>query len=119
MTDNYLLSLWRQAVLTIYHHRCAFCNVHGDDLLQCHHVVRRYHKITRYLPINGIPLCHECHKMAHTKRGEQRIQMLLGEKYDALVEMEQVSYKQYLLVNGITDREYMENTAAVLKTYEG
>lgn len=115
MTDKYLLSLWRQAVLKKWKHRCAFCSARGDDKLQAHHIVRRKHKITRYLPLNGLALCHDCHSLAHTKKGEQKIMKLLGDDYQSLVDMEQVSYKQYLTVNGVTDTEFIKHVANVLK----
>jgi len=119
MTDGHVLSLWRQAVLIMCHHRCAFCNTKGDEKLQAHHIVRRKHKITRYQVINGLPLCHKCHSLAHTKAGEQKIQKLLGRSYQTLVDMEQVSYKQYLTVNGMTDTEYMNQVSSELKIIIG
>jgi predicted restriction endonuclease len=119
LSDKYMLSLWRSAVLIVYCHRCAFCGKKGDDVLQAHHIVRRKHKITRYLPLNGLPLCHKCHSLAHTKAGEQKIMVILGKSYDKLVEMEQISYKQYLQDNGMTESEFMSRSAEELKSIIG
>lgn len=102
-------------MLIKYNHRCAFCNARGDDILQAHHIVRRKHKVTRYMPLNGIPLCHKCHNLAHTKAGEQKIQKILGTSYQSLVKLEQIIYKQHLSDHGITDREHMAKVAAELK----
>lgn len=113
--DRDMLKLWRSAVLAAYCHRCAFCGMHGDDNLQVHHVVRRKHKITRYLPMNGLPLCHKCHSLAHTKMGEQKIMVILGESYEKLVDMELVSYKQYLQENKMSEKEFMIKAAEDLK----
>lgn len=115
LSDKYMLQLWRLAVLIIYCHRCAFCGMYGDDNLQVHHVVRRKHKITRYLPMNGLPLCHKCHSLAHTKMGEKKIMNILGESYEKLVDMELVSYKQYLQENKMSEKEFMIKAAEDLK----
>lgn len=116
MTDRYLLKLWRDAVLARYYHRCAFCEVFGDEKLDCHHIVKRRHVLTRYEVINGIPLCHACHAVAHTLTGAVKIQRLIGaKKYEWLMDMELETIKDYLARRGISRVEWMKSQAEKLK----
>lgn len=106
-SDSRLLSLWRKAVLSYHGHKCFFCGTYGDATLQCHHIVRRRRVILRFDYRNGIPLCAKCHQFAHTKEGEMEI-MRKHRHYDYCVVNERLTYKQYLVENGLTDAEFRQ-----------
>jgi len=70
--------------------------------------------------LNGLPLCDKCHRLAHTKTGEIKIMKTLGEKkYNKLMKLELVTFKQYLSDNKMTEREFMDRAAAELKSIIG
>lgn len=102
-SDSYLMKLWREAVLNFWGNRCGFCGHPIEEELQCHHIVYRRHKILKWNWRNGIPLCYKCHRVAHTKAGEQRISSLTP-FYDFLVYWEQKIFKNLF----ITDNDFRQ-----------
>ena len=106
ISDGRLMTLWRSAVLAHNNHRCLFCGMTGDSNLECHHVVRRRRKLLRYDYRNGVPLCSNCHRLAHTKAGEMKL-MQLHRHYDYCVENEQVVIKDWLVQQGKTESEWL------------
>jgi len=106
-SDKYLSKLWRRAVLLTWECKCAYCGSDNVDALQCHHIVRRRHKILRHSWRNGVPGCHECHRFYHTKLGEQWLAVTVPD-YGWLCEMEQVHFKQYAVDNCMTDSEFSQ-----------
>jgi predicted restriction endonuclease len=105
-TEKYLEKLWRQAVLANYGYRCAKCGNTIIHEIECHHIVKRRHKILRWDYRNGIPGCkYTCHKYYHTKEGEAFI-MRNHRDYDHICDLETVLYKQYLADNKMTDAEF-------------
>lgn len=73
LSESTMHRLWRKAVLVNHSHRCAFCGMPGDENLECHHIVKRRKLLTRWDWKNGIALCHDCHKIAHTAAGAYKI----------------------------------------------
>lgn len=101
-------SLWRKAVLANYNHRCAYCGNTDITEIECHHIVYRRHKILRWDYRNGIPGCKfTCHKIYHTKKGEQWISSVHRD-YDLITSLENVTFKQYLVDNCLTEKEFLE-----------
>lgn len=115
VSDRYLMMLWRRAVLAEWNYQCGFCGAKNIDL-ECHHIVKRRRKLTRWDWRNGIPLCTDHHKVGHTKDGELKIMIAIGDaRYKTLCEMEKVVFKDYLLKNGMTENEFRINTMKTLK----
>jgi len=108
VTDGYLQQLWRKAVLILNGNRCAYCGADARFAnVECHHIIKRRHSLTRHDPLNGIPGCMVCHKFFHTKQGEKFIEKHIGEElYARLCELENIPIKQYLVDNGITRKEW-------------
>lgn len=117
--DSTLNQWWRRAVLQSYHNRCGICGLPWQaGALECHHIIKRRQKLTRWNWKNGIPLCVECHALAHTKKGELFISRR-HPYYEDLVTMEQVKYKDYLLTTGLTENEFRGKLLKDLKEKVG
>ena len=117
VSDSYLNQMWRKAVMAVWGYRCGLCWM-ANQALECHHIVRRRKVITRWDWRNGIPLCPQCHALAHTKKGE----LLLSERspyYGELVELEQRTYKTWLVERGKTDNEFRVQMLSELKAKVG
>jgi len=113
VSDSYLNHYWRKAVLAAWQYRCGLC-WQNHQSLECHHIIRRRRVLTRWDWRNSIPLCPQCHQLAHTEKGR----MLVAERspyYHTLVEMEQQDYKGYLAGRGITDNEFRAEKLVELK----
>lgn len=90
-------------------HRCEFCGLSGgekDERLQAHHIVRRGRHVLRWDWRNGIALCHDCHRLAHTKIGEARIREIYGEGFRYLEILEQVTLFEHCGNLGLTSDEF-------------
>jgi hypothetical protein len=115
-SENYLNQLWRKAVLADHGNRCAYCGNTRTQEIECHHIVKRRHKILRWEWRNGIPGCrYKCHMFYHTKAGE----LWIAENhkhYKLLLDHETIVYKQYLLDVKLTDAEFRELEILELKT---
>ena len=117
--DSTLNHWFRKAVLQSYHSRCGICGLPWQaGALEAHHIIKRHRKLTRWDWRNGIPLCVECHALAHTKKGELFISRR-HPYYDDLVNMEQVKYKDYLLTTGLTENEFRGKLLKELKEKVG
>lgn len=113
-TDRYLEMLWRKAVLAEFKNRCAYCGNLNIDEIECHHIVKRRHKILRWDWKNGVTGCkHTCHKFYHTVKGGWWI-ATKHIYYSYLLEMEG-QYKQYLVENGFTDTDFRRIKVSELK----
>ena len=120
VSDGYLNHWWRKAVLQSYHGRCGLCGLHWEVAggLEAHHIIKRRRKFTRWDWRNGIPLCRECHTLAHTKAGEMAISRR-HPYYADLVNMECINFKDYLLDKGLTENEFRQRTLKELKAKVG
>lgn len=115
LSDRYMMKLWRQAVLIKWGGKCIFCQESNQDVLECHHIKKRKHKLTRYLVDNGVPVCKvkygekmSCHQRAETFEGQEIIKKLIGEK--TLVKIDQLAHqtiKDYCSEHGISQSEYL------------
>ena len=65
VSDSTLTKLWRQAVLASWGHQDPISGTWGDENLECHHIIKRKHWVTRWDWKNGIPLTAESHRWMH------------------------------------------------------
>ncbi|MFW6120728.1 MAG: HNH endonuclease [Petrotogales bacterium] len=114
VSDSYLEMWWRKTVRVVWNNKCAFCGKVSDDL-QCHHIIKRRKRLTRYDWRNGILLCSECHREADTKKGELKIKELIPHIYETIIEYENVLYKHFLTNIGMTDNEFRKIELQELK----
>ena len=116
MTDRYLMMLWRHAVLAEHDCRCFVCGHPYIDQLECHHIVRRSHRVLRWDWRNGVPLCKDCHKFGHTNQGRRAIETKLGKAHmDYLDKYERVTLKDYLMDAGQSRKEFEAGMVEELK----
>ena len=108
VSDGYLNKLWRQAVLTKWEYSCPYCGNTDIDTIQCHHIIKRRNVILRWDVKNGIPGCTcPCHQYYHTKAGHRWIEEQLDEQTIMHLDTyENMTYKNYLQKNCLTDNEY-------------
>lgn len=98
VSDRTLQKYWRLAVLKKHHNTCVICGkIRQAQDLECHHIIKRRHRVTRHDVMNGAPVCTgECHQIAHTQRGQQLIRDRLGSSHvEYLYERENVLVKDY------------------------
>ena len=106
-SDRTVQRAWRNAVLALHKNRCLICgHIRPPEELEIHHIVKRRRLFLRHDWRNGVPLCKACHQVAHTKKGEQIIARK-HEHYDYLLDHEQVSMKDYLVLTGSTRDEFV------------
>jgi len=55
--------LWQQCMSIIWGKNCCWCRQYGD--LTGHHIIGRSKYLTKFSLMNGIGLCHECHRKIH------------------------------------------------------
>jgi NADH:ubiquinone oxidoreductase subunit F (NADH-binding) len=87
-------------------HQCQICGVYGDDNLQCHHVIKRRYKTTRWYYKNGCALCHACHSAVETKSAVRR---KLENEWRHMTELDNLNmtdYKTFLTDKGYAHDEY-------------
>jgi len=106
--EGRMAQLWRKAVLIKCNHRCYLCGKYGDDNLEAHHVIRRVKKITRWNWKNGTALCHECHRDLHNQNKVKRELENSWQYMDELDELNMLTYKDYLVKEGLTHEEYYQ-----------
>jgi hypothetical protein len=96
-TDRTLQKYWRKAVLAYHKNTCIICGLPAsDDQLECHHICRRRVAFLRHDYRNGVPVhVGECHRIAHTKKGEQIIARK-HEFYEYLLDHENIRIKDWL-----------------------
>jgi len=114
-SDRYLMVLWRNAVLIKWRGKCIFCGNDNTDQLECHHIKKRKHKLTRYMVDNGIPVCAvkygqmSCHQRAETFEGQDKIRKAIGDKiWFKLDQLAHRTIKDYCFEYAITESEYMK-----------
>lgn len=115
VSDSYLMAKWREAVRKKYDSRCAFCGSVYN--IECHHIIKVRDKLTRWLLQNGICLCHKCHGLAGTLLGKAKVIEIIGADYDMLLDLELITYKEYLSRECMTDDEFRLCRLAALKRY--
>ena len=103
-SESTLLALWRKVVRKEWGSSCAMCgaNESGGEL-EIHHIVKRRCKLLKFDPQNGIPVhvgpCHEAANLAAPR-------LIPAKQYDYLQYWRGVSFKQYLVDEGITEDEW-------------
>jgi len=110
MTDKYMLNLWSKAVRVEKGDYCYAC---GQPAHSVHHVIRVRHKLTRYDPKNGLPLCAECHKKAQRSIGWD-VDLIPDDKL-YLRERANINIKDWLVRLGMTMKEFEKFAADELK----
>lgn len=111
-SDSYLQQLWRKAVKKYRGDRCAICY---KTPVEIHHIVKRRNAILRHDYRNGIPLCKDCHNKAHTIELTNDIYSLINDDIDYLMGKEAWLFKDYLVKNGMTKKEFLEEKVKELK----
>ena len=130
LSDKYLMSLWRKAVLLANGNRCFFCSNPNVDELECHHIVHKSTYILRWDWRNGISACNcinqynrnkyglfigTCHQYAVTQSG--RIQIFMRHEYiDYITRWEKTTLKAHLAETGMTKEEFRRQVAEELKS---
>ena len=113
--DSTLDKAWRAAVLQAYNFRCGMCGLSWKQgALECHHIIKRRRKLTRWNWKNGVPLCKECHQKAHTKAGEMFL-MRRHPHWEELVNLEQINFKDWLLAMRLSENEWRAGVLRELK----
>ena len=107
--------LWRQAVLIKCSHRCQICGKVGDENLEAHHIIRRMKKVTRWNYKNGCALCHRCHMDLHNQNKIKREVESAWPYIDELDELNLLTYKPYLIKEGLTHESYYNRLADEMK----
>jgi hypothetical protein len=115
VSDSTLQRYWRKAVLAYHRNTCIICGLRKpDEELECHHIARRRIAFLRHDYRNGVPVCHECHKIAHTKKGEQIIARK-HEFYEYLLDHENIRIKDWLQQTGQSRDEFLLGELKELK----
>jgi len=109
-SDSTMQRWWRDAVKSIHGKRCVICS---QTPVQVHHCVHRARAILRHDYRNGLPLCAECHNIADTILGRNEVAKHLDMEY--LQERERMTFKDYLVRNGMTRAEFLCNQLDELK----
>jgi len=108
--DSTLQSWWRKAVKAVHGDACVIC---GQRPVECHHAVLRRKMVLRHDFRNGLPLCADCHRGAETILGRAEVAKHLDMEY--LQERERLTLKDYLVRNGMTRAEFLQNQLDELK----
>ena len=111
VTDRYLMMLWSLAVMAINGDRCLECN---DPASGAHHIFHRHHNITRYVVLNGIPLCTYHHHRADYDQ-TFALSFLEPDDRDYLVRLGTTDFKTWLWANNLTKYEWMQKCLRDLK----
>ncbi len=115
-TDKYILKLWRQAVLKNNKSQCFLCGNMNVDELECHHIVKRRHKILRYDLWNGIPVCRmTCHNLIDSLKGRRKLRETYPERLDYLEKYENMTFKEYIYLNEVSEVEFISEKMKDLK----
>jgi hypothetical protein len=113
MTDRYLVDLWSHAVRAQKGERC-FNPECSNQASGVHHIIKRRHAVTRYDPINGVPLCSVCHPKAD--RSQQWALSLIPEhEQEHLMDWSMYTLQEYLKIAKLTRAEWHARTAAMLR----
>ena len=91
-----------------------YCRICGGKATAIHHIIGRSNKLFRYDIINLLPVCDKCHRLIHDKGLDAFVYVPLEvEVY--LKEHKNDSYKNYLLENGMTEDDFLEECKIDLK----
>lgn len=112
-SDGYLMQLWRQAVRVLKGDRCLNC---GAPMVETHHLIHRSggHKLLHYDPRNGIPLCRECHDLAH-RSPPLAMEWVSVEDAHYVTDMACYRLVEWLSINHMTRDEWLTQQAETLK----
>jgi len=113
--DRCLDSWWSSAIKKKYGGRCAICNGHG---VHAHHIIKRRYKVTRWLVINGICLCLDCHRDVESGLLAREIRLSEADKA-SLSLWSQYNLKDWCQKNGMTTNEFRADRLRELKRYIG
>ena len=121
VSDSTLHRLWRKKVKSKYN-GCVICGQQNLDECECHHIVHRVVKITRWDHRNGVPVCapltgRECHKKADMLEGRDKIRKLLGPDYSAIkqLEIQYARHRDYLIEHSLSENEWRKQIKESLK----
>lgn len=106
LSEGRLHDIWRKAVLIKGGHKCFLCGMYGDENLDCHHIIRKAKKLTRWYWKNGAPLCRRCHSQLHQQNKVKRQLENSWQYMDELDELNMYTYKDYLVKEFISHNEY-------------
>jgi ankyrin repeat protein len=109
-SDSTLMSWWRKAVKAVQGESCVLC---GATPVECHHIIKRRKKLTRYDWRNGLPLCPGCHSLSDTIRGREAIAEHVDMDY--LRDHDGVILKEWLASHGMTEQEFLQAELDELK----
>lgn len=92
--------------------RCQVCH---KPAVATHHIIGRANPMTRYDPINLMPVCLDCHRDIHDGKINQW-DYVDALKQEYLMEMRNASYKDFLIfVARQTEDEYFRDCKERLK----
>ena len=109
VSDSCLMDWWRKCVRAIFNNTCAFYDPQSecDNILECHHIVKRRVWITRWDWRNGILVCQQHHGFADSKRGELQVVSKIGtDQYEYIIDRERILKKDWLFEHAMTDNEF-------------
>lgn len=89
--------------------RCYFCK---RPAVHIHHIRPRANLLLRYDLQNLLPLCADCHELAHQKNMDLYISIF---RMDYLNKMSRIQFQDYLLANDLTREEFFKLKEKELK----
>ena len=96
-----------------YGKRCAVCKKPADCY---HHIIGRANPMTRYDPINLLPVCYDCHRDIHDGKVNDW-DYVPAEIQELLRELQRMSYKNFLIfVAHQTETEYLKELKELWKS---
>ena len=106
VSDSTLHRLWRRAVLAYWNYTDPIDGTYGAENLECHHIVKRKHFVTRWDWRNGLPLSAKSHRWVHehTVAANKILPELIDTTY--LEEMERYIKPDFLAAHGWTEDEF-------------
>lgn len=115
LSEGRMHDLWRKSVLIKCNHNCYLCGRYGDENLDCHHIIRRVKKLTRWNWKNGVCLCRKCHNELHQQNKVKRQLENTWEHIEELDWLNVFTYKDYLISEGISHNEYYKRLELDMK----
>ncbi len=108
-SDKYMLRLFRKACLVKHGGKCILCPNTNVNELEIHHLIKRKHKILRYNWRNAVIVCkHGCHQKIDSLYGIKLLEKLRPFDMRYLRKYENQVFKQYLIDNCISEREFLQ-----------
>ena len=85
--------------------KCAVC---GKPAECYHHLIGRANPMTRYDPINLLPVCYDCHRDIHDGKVNDW-NYIEADRKELLSELKRMSYKDFLIfIAKQTETEYFK-----------